>query len=1076
MQRILAALFWALTVPVLAFAQTGTRATAQQTVPNRSISESSSHDLASTNYSKEPFVIEKYATVARFENDGTSERDLAVRVRIQSDAGAQQWSTLVFNYVAPNERLEVRYVRIHKQDGTIVTAGADAIKDSSSPAVHDAPAFANCKELRIAVPSLGPETILEYEIVRHVVTPPAPGEFWFEHTFTRDAIVLREQLEIDVPGDREVKLASRDAHYEKQTANRRTVYRWTRANLAKTSPLDSQDNPDSASAPPDVMLSTFASWDKVALWYGGLLAGAVQITPEIRTKADEVIAKSSSDLDKTEALYDFVSKQIRYIDVPFGSSSSQPHSAAETLKNKYGDAQDKHVLFAALLKAVGLAAQPALVSSVHALDATIPSPLQFNQVLTAVHSSGDFLWLDTTSDVIPFQMLPASLRAKPALLVSRLTNSLAGAIVKTPADLPLHSSQHVEITGRVSELGKLTAQARYTLRGDTELVLRTAFHQSPPSQWNQLAQTILTLDGLHGEVTSVKPSDPTATHDPFQLEIDFTQMDFLDWSARQSRVPLPLLAIGLPDPPENKNRPIDLGSPLQVTVGLKLELPPDFTARAPVGMSVARDYAEFKSGYGFDAPTHSITAERAVNFKMREILASRRADYIAFSHAVSADQAQALLVENTSSGAPAIPSSASADDLLDAGNAALRDGHPQSALPVLKHAVEIAPTHKDAWNSLGLAYLQAGQPQDAESAFRRQLEINPTDEHAHDYLGLALERQQKYDEAVGAFREQIQVSPLDFAAHAALGEIFMQQKRYPEAATELEKATVLSPENGQLQITLGRAYLNMGANEKADGAFDKGAALSPTPATWNEIAYFLADASASLEKAQRYAQSALAAVASNLRDVNLTHITVDQMREVARLGAYWDTLGWVYFKQGKPEKARSYIEAAWRLEQGGEIGDHLAQIVQKLEGKQSAIHAYALALAAPEPDPETRARLTLLLGGNAQIDALVDKGRPELEKLRTIDAGKFLDESARADFLILLSPDEKQPRVDDVRFLTGSEELRPFATRLRTLDFGPMLPDATPVKLVRRATLACPGSGRQCQLILIPAGNTFSAN
>lgn len=1076
MQRLLAALSWAITVPVLACAQFGAHATTPNTHSDDSVSRSSPPHLRATSYSQEPFVIEKYATVVRFENDGTSEHDLLVRVRIQSDAGAQQWGTLAFSYVAPNERLDVRYVRVHKQDGTTVTAGAESIKDGSSPFAHDAPAFANCKELRITLPSLALGTILEYEIVKRVVTPSAPGEFWFEHTFTRDAIVFHEQLEINVPEDRPLKLASHDVHYEKQTANGRTIYRWTRANLTKTSAQDSPDNPDPRTAPPDVMLSTFGSWDKVALFYAALQHDSAETAPGIRAKANELVANCSSDLSKTEALYNFVSKQIRYINLPVSVGPSQPHSAAETLTNTYGDDQDKYVLLAALLRAVGLTAEPAFIPSVRPLDVAVPSPSQFNRILTVVPSSGSFLWLDTTSDVIPFQMLPSSLRARRALLVSLTTNRLRGSIIDTPDDLPFRSSQHVEITGRVSELGKLTAQAQYTLRGDAELVLRAAFHQSPPAQWNQIAQTILTLDGLHGEVSSVKPSDPTATHDPFQLQIDFAQMEFLDWSARQSRVALPLLAIGLPDPPENKNQPIDLGTPLEVRVGLHLDFPPNFRVQAPVGMAVARDYAEFRSGYGFDARTDSITAQRVVNFKMREIPASRKADYLAFSHAVSSDQAQALLVENTSSGAPAIPPSASADDLLDAGNAALHDGNVESALPLLKRAVEIAPAHKGAWNDLGRAYLQANRLDEAASAFRKQLELNPADEHAHDYLGLALERQQKYDDAAGAFRGQIQANPLDPAAYAALGEIFLDQHRYAEAVPALEKAAALSSENAQLEVTLGRAYLDIGANEKALAAFDRGAALSPTPSTWNDIACFLVDASVSLEKAEHYAQSALGVAAANLQDINLTHITADQMREVARLGAYWDTLGWVYFKQGKAEKARDYIEAAWRLEQGGEIGDHLAQIVEKLEGKRPAIHAYALALAAPEPDSEARARLTLLLGGNAQIDELVTKARAELEPLRTIAVGKLLDEPARADFLVLLSPGEKQPRVDDVQFLGGSEKLRAFAPRLRSVDFRPMFPDPTPVKLVRRATLECPGSAGECKLVLLPAGNALSAN
>ncbi len=40
-------------------------------------------------YSTEPYVIEEYKTAFRFENDGTGERTLTARIRIQNDVAAK---------------------------------------------------------------------------------------------------------------------------------------------------------------------------------------------------------------------------------------------------------------------------------------------------------------------------------------------------------------------------------------------------------------------------------------------------------------------------------------------------------------------------------------------------------------------------------------------------------------------------------------------------------------------------------------------------------------------------------------------------------------------------------------------------------------------------------------------------------------------------------------------------------------------------------------------------------------------------------------------------------------------------
>jgi len=415
-----------------------------------------------------------------------------------------------------------------------------------------------------------------------------------------------------------------------------------------------------------------------------------------------------------------------------------------------------------------------------------------------------------------------------------------------------------------------------------------------------------------------------ATHDPFELDIEFAQPNFLNWSARRETTPLPLLAIGLPDPRADAAKPIELGSPLNVTVKLKLDLPPVFAAQPPVASSVTRDYAEFKSSYRFE--DHSVTAERSLDFKMRKLPASRTEDYRDFSRAVAADQNRALVVTTTSPGEPAVPSSAPPDDLVEAGLALLNAGNTGAAIPLFDRAVELDPHHKQAWNDLGLANLRAGKLDDATAAFRKQLEINPADEHANDYLGLALERQNKDAEAATAFRKQIEINPLDAAAHAALGEIFLSQHEYSQAASELDKATILAPENAELQVSLGRAYLNTGDEPKALAAFEKAAALSPTPLVWNDIAYNLAESKLDLDKAQQYAESAVRTTVAALGRIDLQHVTPGQLRQVTSIAANWDTLGWVHFQKGDLDVAERYIRAAWLLDQNGEMGDHLAQI------------------------------------------------------------------------------------------------------------------------------------------------------
>ena len=52
---------------------------------------------------------------------------MTARVKVQSEAGVEQWGQLVMGYSSANERVEIPYVRVLKADGQVVTATPDAV-------------------------------------------------------------------------------------------------------------------------------------------------------------------------------------------------------------------------------------------------------------------------------------------------------------------------------------------------------------------------------------------------------------------------------------------------------------------------------------------------------------------------------------------------------------------------------------------------------------------------------------------------------------------------------------------------------------------------------------------------------------------------------------------------------------------------------------------------------------------------------------------------------------------------------------------------------------------------------------
>jgi tetratricopeptide (TPR) repeat protein len=1025
-----------------------------------------------TEYSEEAFVFEQYATRVRFEDDGTGRQETSVRVKVQSDAGVQQLGELNVGYNSANQKVQIEYVRVRKSDGNVLTAGADAVQDLSAPVTREAPVYTDYRLKHISVPGLRPGETLEYKIVTRTEMPLAPGNFWFEYEFEKNIIVLDEQLEVNVPKARSIKLKTRPGAEPTITEEGdRRIYRWTSKNTQRPTEEELKEKAKKKKPEeegPAVQLTTFQGWEEVGRWYAGLEKERVAPSPEIRAKADQLIKGRATQLEKIEALYDFVAKNFRYVSLSFGLGRYQPHAAAEVLANQYGDCKDKHTLLAALLEAAGIRAEAALIPSQRKLDAEVPSPSQFDHVITYVPGEKEPVWLDTTTEVAPFRLLSAGLRGKKALAISRNDGA---ELRETPADPPFPSTQEVEINGEVSELGKLKAQVKYTLRGDAELLLRMAFRRTPQHQWKQIAQWMAMSDGFRGEVTDVKPGDPSATKEAYRIDYEISQANYLNWSSKKSEIALPLPSMGVPNPPDEKEgseEKIELGTPLDATTRLTLTLPAKYNARAPVSMAMKRDYAEYQASYKLEQ--NVLRAERTIKFRMRELPAERGGDYRAFLRAIRNDESQSLWVESAVAGTPTIPETAKPEELLQAAGAAFGAQNYALAIDLMKRLLEKEPKHKQAWGLLGSVYLADQQYDKAVEAYNKQTELSPYDENAYNAIGWARWRQQLYEEAAAAFRKQLEVNPLHKGAQTGLGTMLVEWRKFAEAVPVLEKAIALSPDEAGLHLSLGKAQLRLGQKEKALAAFDKAVELSPSPGVWNDVAYYLAEDKLELDRAQQYAESAVSATSAALRNADLDRLTMKEMLQVSSLAAYWDTLGWVYFQRGDLAKAEKYVRASWLLDFHGEVGDHLGQIYEKQGRKQEAIRTYAQAASATRPVPETQGHLAALVGDEKRAEEHRRKEASGPSELRTIRLGKSLKEKARADFLILLAPTGtgESVRAEGVKFLRGSESLRSFDEVLRKAKYEVLFPDDTPTKLVLRGTLTCLPEGSCLFLSLTP--------
>lgn len=1060
--------------------------------------------VPSPDYSKEAFVFQKIITEVIFANDGTSTSDTTAEIRIQSQAGVQSFGVLTFSYASANASIDIPYVRVRKPDGTVVVTPPENIQDMPANITREAPFYSDIREKQIAVKALDTGDVLEYEYRIRVQKPLIPGQFWYGYDFTKTAIVLQEQLQITVPRGRYVNVQSSDVKPTKSEQGGNVIYIWNTANLQPKPP----DTPKKTifpeeTPPPAVLLTTFHSWDEVGQWFHSLEGPQIVATPQIRAKADELSRGAATETDKLHAIYNYVSLKIRYVGIAFGLGRYQPHAAGEVLGNEYGDCKDKQTLLTSLLAAEGIKSFPVLINSSRNIDVNVPSPGQFDHVIAAVPQGKDLVLLDTTAEVAPFGFLTANLRDRNALMIP---DGAPAQIVHTHADSPIKNFIVFQMNGTLSDVGTLQAKGEMAFRGDNEYLLRLAFRRTPQAQWKNIVQALSHSWNFAGDVSDPVVSSPDDTASPFKITYDYNRENYSNWANKQISAALPpFFLMDVDDKAPLK--PVRLGFPEDVSLKASIQIPHDYTLTAPSPVNLSKDFGEYHASYLFAGGT--LYAERHLVIKMREIPWARHEEYEKFVKSITDDENSFIDLSQPNSPSAAHRPSPDAQEVYEEGAQALQQRDIDTALEDFQRTVTLDPQYGPGWTSLGMAHMASQNVDQGFDEMKKAITVDPGQVWCYTVLASVQTSMHRPEDALQTWKQLEKASPDNADAPGHAGEILISLNRYSEAVSELENATKKNSSNAGLLASLGLAYIHTNNPNKATAAFAQALKLDSRPLMLNNVAWDLADANLDLNDAARDAQSAVQQEEDATSSISIDSLSYQDLQHMVELSSFWDTLGWVYFREDHLDEAEKYVTAAWNLYQRSDVADHLGQIYEK-DGKfhQAAqfdsfaiashhvIHVIPIGATHSTPQlarrpsnademPETYKRLAALLKGSppskkspwlkdlSPADQAIADARDSLPDLRTIKLPRITPDYTQAEFLVLFA---KGPKVVATKFLSGSDRLRDAGKFFTTAKFDVTFPDDGPTLLIRRGVLDCEPELPYCQFVMYSPDAVHSIN
>ena len=336
--------------------------------------------------------------------DGLTATHVQELWRINTIQGAKSFSPHPVMYAGMSERLCMVRARVLKSDGSEMEATASA----DQPVIERVSSMyfdSRARDLRFPQLTPGDLVEIEYQLLPAVELNAWAGYYARMNLF-RDVLPTRLRRQVVIaPTSMRLYAVERGLGpaVVRQTGEETTRI-WEMRDIG-AQPLEAL-SPGASEEGPYLHLSTIGSMEEFGRWYSSLLEGGLMLDENLRLRAQQILERNLTDRDKVQAVYESVQRSTGYIALEFGVHSYRPYPVATVERRGFGDCKDKAAMIVALLRAVGVPAEFAMVRTRSAgnVAAEAYSVQLFNHAMAYVPEFN--LYLDGTAEYATLGELP----------------------------------------------------------------------------------------------------------------------------------------------------------------------------------------------------------------------------------------------------------------------------------------------------------------------------------------------------------------------------------------------------------------------------------------------------------------------------------------------------------------------------------------------------------------------------------------------------------------------------------------------------------------------------------------------
>ena len=557
---------------------------------------------------------------------------------------------------------------------------------------------------------------------------------------------------------------------------------------------------------------------------------------------------------------------------------------------------------------------------------------------------------------------------------------------------------------------------------------------------------------------------------PWGMRYGYTQEAWSEWKSYQMGSLLPNVNLPAIDEKKPPKQEIDLGGRHIQTAKSTVKLPAGYGAELPDVIHLKTPFATFDETYRI--AEGSLISEFTLEVLKPKVEAAEWKSIKKLEDAA----VQPWIQLTSRDGATGEVGPPSAGESSPAAAALVRETYEAIVAKDLDlaqkksdQAIALNEKQAYAWSQRGWIAWQHHDLPGAANDYEREVRQHPEEVDQYPYLIRLEGSLGRSPEKVKYLLAYAKAAPNNAQAVLFVGAELLAADHVDDALEVYKAGVKAMPDNKLIQVKLGGALLQVGKTEEATTLLKNALDGSSDPDVLNDGAYALVNHRSGLllPLAEASALKAVEKLEAESAETSLESVNTGAFRRTSLLLATWDTLGWVYFTEGKNALAEEYVQGSWRSAAHAEEGLHLGEILEKRSDATGAMRVFEMALSRTGSSSATPVTTEL----HAQVDGLKKKGvtvqeaHPDhaLQEQRTFHVPRPPGMKGSGIFVMQVSA----TKTEKVAMVSGDEEARELSKTLGELDLGLAVPKQSHALLLRSGVLFC-STQPTCEFVLTP--------